>query len=212
LKISGKLGGVRDKEQKRSFKNNPFVQQNFYYNQKEDYFVCPMGQHMHHIKDITRENKTGFVSHLAVYIAKCCEGCPMRGPCHKSKGNRKIEVNHKLREYRRKARERLTSEEGLKRRSRRPIEPEAVFGQMKYNKSYNRFRHAGKDKIKMDFAIFAIAFNILKLHRKMTKKRKATKNPYKYSKTPLFRINLSSLNKKVRVLSFKEKMLEKVAA
>ena len=82
---------------------------------------------------------------------------------------------------------------------------------MKYNKSYNRFRHAGIDKIKMDFAIFAIAFNILKLHRKMTKKRKATKKPSKYSKTPLFRINLSSSNQKTRDLSFKEKTLEKVA-
>ncbi len=200
------------KEQKRFFKNNPFIQQNFYYNQKEDYFVCPMGQHMHRIKDITRENKTGFVSHLAVYKAKRCDGCPMRGSCHKSKGSRKIEVNHKLREYRGKARERLTSEEGLRMRSRRPIEAEAVFGQMKYNKSYNRFRHVGIDKIKMDFAIFAIAFNILKLHRKMTKKRKTTKNPSKYSKTPLFRINLSSSNQKTRDLSFKEKTLEKVAA
>ena len=200
------------KEQKRSFKNNPFIQQNFYYNQKEDYFVCPMGQHMHRVKNITRENKTGFVSHLAVYKAKRCEGCPMRGPCHKSKASRAIEVNHKLREYRRKARERLTSEEGLKRRSRRPIEPEAVFGQIKYNKSYNRFRHAGIDKIKMDFGIFAIAFNILKLYRKMTKKRKVVKNPYKYSQMPLFRINSSSLNQKVRVLSLYERILEKVAA
>jgi predicted AAA+ superfamily ATPase len=59
-----------------------------------------------------------------------------------------------------------------------------VFGQMKYNKSYNRFQHADIDKIKMYFAVFAIAFNILKLRRKETKKRKATKNPCKYYKNP----------------------------
>ena len=87
-----------------------------------------------------------------------------------------------------------------------------MFGQIKYNKSYNRFRHAGIDKIKMDFGIFAIAFNILKLYRKMTKKRKVVKNPYKYSQMPLFRINSSSLNQKVRVLSLYERILEKVAA
>ena len=200
------------KEQKLSFKNNPFIQQNFYYNQKEDYFVCPMGQHMQRIKDITQENKTGFVSHLAVYKAKRCEGCPMRGPCHKSKESRIIEVNHKLREYRRKARERLTSEEGLRKRSKRPIEPEAVFGQMKFNKSYNRFRHVGKDKVKMDFAIFAIAFNILKLHRKTTKKRKTAKNSRKNSNASLFRINLSPLNQKARSFPFYKEILKKVAA
>ena len=97
-------------------------------------------------------------------------------------------------------------------RSKRPIEPEAVFGQMKFNKSYNRFRHTGKDKVKMDFAIFAIAFNILKLHQKTTKKRKTTNDPHKNSKTSLFRINLSSLNQKVRSLPLNEKILERIAA
>ena len=59
-----------------------------------------------------------------------------------------------------KARELLTSEEGLKHRGQRCIEPEAVFGQEKWNMGYRRFRHFGKDKITMDFAFFAIAFNI----------------------------------------------------
>ena len=72
-------------------------------------------------------------------------------------------------EYKRKARELLTSERGLKHRSNRPIEPEAVFGQMKYNMQYKRFRHFGKDKITMDFAFFAIAFNIKKMAAKLLK-------------------------------------------
>ena len=72
-------------------------------------------------------------------------------------------------EYKRKARERLTSEKGLMHRSNRPIEPEAVFGQMKFNMGYKRFRHFGKDKITMDFAFFAIAFNIKKMVAKSQK-------------------------------------------
>lgn len=77
-------------------------------------------------------------------------------------GNRIIEVNHRLNQYKRQARERLLSEEGIKHRGRRCIEPEAVFGQMKYNMTYRRFRHVGEDKVTMDFAFFAIAFNIKK--------------------------------------------------
>lgn len=46
----------------------------------------------------------------------------------------------------------MTSEEGIKERGRRCIEPEAVFGQMKSNMAYRRFRHMGKDKVAMDFA------------------------------------------------------------
>ena len=80
-----------------------------------------------------------------------------------------MEVNHQLMEYKRKARERLTSEKGIRHRSKRPIEPEAVFGQMKYNMNYKRFRHFGKDKVTMDFAFFAIAFNIKKMTAVMRK-------------------------------------------
>ena len=65
------------------------------------------------------------------------------------------------------ARDKLTSEKGLEHRSKRPIEPEAVFGQMKYDMHYKRFRHFGKDKVTMDFALFAIAFNIKKMIAKM---------------------------------------------
>ena len=35
--------------------------------------------------------------------------------------------------------------------------------------AYKRFRHVGKDKVTMDFAFFAIAFNIKKDVRKLEK-------------------------------------------
>ena len=40
---------------------------------------------------------------------------------------------------------------------------------MKYNMHYRRFRHFGKDKVTMDFAFFAIAFNIKKMAAKAKK-------------------------------------------
>ena len=79
------------------------------------------------------------------------------------------ELNHRLRKYRQNAKELLCSEEGLKHRGQSCIEPEAVFEQMKYNMNYKRFRHFGKDKVFMDFAFFAIAFNIKKMCAKMAK-------------------------------------------
>lgn len=169
------------KEQKRVFKNNAFLQENLYYNKEKNYFVCPMGQHMEHSYNTIRKSASGFISNISVYRATNCEGCPLRCLCHDSKENRQISVNHTLREYKRKARERLTSEQGIRMRKKRPIEPEAVFGQMKYNKDYHRFRHVGKDKIAIDFAIFAIAFNLLKLSKRNTQNSKST--PQKNAKT-----------------------------
>ena len=166
-------------EQKKSFKNNAFIAQNLFYNKEEDYFVCPMGQHMEKTGNSTRKSDSGHLSNITLYEAKNCTGCPLKCLCHNAKGNRQIEVNHKLNQYRKHARELLNSPGGRYHRRRRPIEPEAVFGQTKANKQYNRFRHFGLDKVKMDFAIFAIAFNIGKLYNK------SRNTPKKQQKAPL---------------------------
>ena len=157
------------REQRMHYEPNPFSPQALYYNAEGDYYVCPMGQRMERIGTATAKTESGYTTESARYKAQRCEGCPLRGSCHKAKEDRIMEVNHRLAEYRRKARERLTSEEGVKHRGRRCIEPEAVFGQMKYNMAYRRFRHFGMDKVKMDFAFFAIAFNLKKMCSKMAK-------------------------------------------
>lgn len=157
------------REQRMHYAPAPFSQQALYYNEEDDYYVCPMGQRMTRIGTVRTKTDTGYVNELAQYKAQRCEGCPLRGSCHKGKSDRVIEVNHKMKEYRRKACERLLSEDGVRHRGRRCIEPEAVFGQMKYNMGYKRFRHFGLDKVKMDFAFFAIAFNLKKMCSKMRK-------------------------------------------
>ena len=151
------------KEQKRPFRNDPFRIENLHYNAEQDYYVCPMGQHTTRVGTRHDKSGSGYVAELAVYRAQRCQGCPLRGSCYKGEyPAREIRANHRLNEYKRRTRERLTSERGLEHRSKRPIEPEAVFGQMKFNMAYRRFRHFGKDKVTMDFAFFAIAFNIKK--------------------------------------------------
>ena len=154
------------KEQKRAFKKNGFLSQNLYYNSEEDYYVCPMGQHMDKVGKKRNKTASGYKSTSTLYEAKNCNGCPLKCLCTNAKGNRRIEVNHNLNRHKQRIRELLSSEEGIYHRSQRPIEPESVFGQTKSNKHYNRFRHFKKDKVLMDFAIFAIAFNIGKLHLK----------------------------------------------
>ena len=160
-------------EQRPRYQPNPFHHDNFHYNADEDYYVCPMGQHMTRIGTAHSKTASGYRSENARYRAQNCNGCPLRCFCYKAKGDRRIiEVNHRLNEYKRKARELLTSEEGIRHRGRRCIEPEAVFGQMKFNMAYRRFRHFGRDKVTMDFAFFAIAFNLKKMCSKIAKQAK----------------------------------------
>lgn len=150
-------------ELKRKTIKNPFLPEHLYYNEKEDYFVCPMGQHMTYIGSRQRVSELGYVSHTKLYQAQNCEGCPLRGLCFKGKGNRVIDVNVRSRLYRDKAKEMLTSERGLYHRSMRPIEPEAVFGQIKYDSCFKRFHYRGNKLVRAEFATVAIAHNIKKM-------------------------------------------------
>jgi hypothetical protein len=151
------------KEQKRSYKNNIFLPSNLYYNKSEDYLVCPMGQHMKFTGTGNRVSDLGYKYKVSMYQAQNCNGCPLRGQCHKGKSNRRIELNHKLLRYRKRAKERLTSEKGLYHRSKRPIEPEAVFGQIKYNNKFNRFTIRGLEKVEIEFGLVALSHNLRKM-------------------------------------------------
>lgn len=121
-----------------------------------------MGQRLEHAGDEKRVSELGYVSTVSIYRAKRCEGCPMRGRCHKGKGPRTIEVNHRNNELRTKARELLDSEEGLRHRSLRPTEPEAVFGQIKFDHGFRRFRPKSLEKVSVEFGLLALAHNLRK--------------------------------------------------
>ena len=149
-------------EQKRNNKNDPFIINNLYYNKKQDFFICPMGQRMINKGTGTSISSLGYKSKVVYYQAQNCNGCPLRGACHKAKDNRTIEVNHQLIKYKERARRLLMSEEGKMHRGKRAIEPEAVFGQIKSNNIFNRFRMRGLPKVEVDFGLACIAHNLRK--------------------------------------------------
>ena len=170
-------------EHRPRYKPDTFHPDSLYYNEEGDYYICPMGQRMSRTGTVQTRTEGGYISQSACYRAIRCKGCPLRCLCYKAKANqRTIRVNHRLNAYKRKACELLTSEEGIKERGRRCIEPEAVFGQMKSTMAYRRFRHMGKDKVVMDFTFFAIAFNIKKLCSMMRKVDKKGRKTSSYGK------------------------------
>jgi len=59
-------------------------------------------------------------------------------------------------------RELLTSERGLMHRSKRPVEPEAVFGQIKYDSGFKRFMLKSLPKVSVEFGLVALAHNLRK--------------------------------------------------
>lgn len=162
------------KEQKCTQKNNPFLIQNLYYNETEDYYVCPMGQRLNNIGQGTRMSSNGYEAEVFYYEAQRCEGCPLRGMCHKAKGNRRIEVNKNLNRHKATVREKLQSPRGLYHRSKRPIEVEAVFGQLKSNNKFSRFTLRVLEGVAIEFGLMALGHNLRKWAKTRAQEQKTT--------------------------------------
>lgn len=159
------------REQQKSHQEKyPFEQGRLYYNVARNEYICPMGQPMRHIGDQRSTTKAGHPQNVSRYQAHNCAGCPLNGACHKAKGNRIIEVNHRLNQLKAQARELLTSEEGLKHRSTRPIEVESAFGNLKQNKGFTRLMLRGLDKVALEIGLLSTAINLKKWARILQRK------------------------------------------
>ena len=152
------------KEQSKNFRVDISRVENLYYNAQYDYYICPIGQKMLPIGKVQkRQSELGYAYEVQDYQARNCKSCPLNGACHKQSGNRKIEINKRLIEYRRQSRENLLSEKGRELRGRRCSEVEQTFGQIKWNKKFNRFLLRSLPKVTVEIGLIAIAHNIQKL-------------------------------------------------
>lgn len=150
-----------DKEQ-HTANPNPFHTDHLHYNASQNCYYCPMGQPMTRISDKLTKTAGGFMQSYARYQAQNCQGCPLRGQCHKGQGNRIIEVNNQLLELKQKARQRLQSERGVYHRKKRPADVEPVFANLKHNKQFKRFMLRGMEKVSIETALLAMAHNLKK--------------------------------------------------
>jgi transposase len=143
-------------------KPNTLHADNLAYDPDTDTYTCPIGQPMRYVGDKRRRTATGYLQTHRMYQALNCEGCPMRGPCHKASGNRIIQRSPNLVRYKQKVKELLTSDEGIEKRKQR-WQVEAVFGNIKQNKGFRRFNLRGIDKASTEIGLIAIAHNLQKL-------------------------------------------------
>ena len=164
-----------DREQNHSIQHKKtFTADKLYYNKEQDYYVCPMGQHMSKAGTYQKITSTGFVQTITKYQARNCDLCPLNGACHKSKGDRVIEINHRLNELKQQANQRLLSEEGIKKRKQRCWDVEPIFANIKNNHGFKRFMLRGKQKVTIETGLLALAHNLRKKSNQNTKKAMPT--------------------------------------
>ena len=140
----------------------PFTPEKLYYDAARDRYICPMGQPMDKIWEGEQRSDAGHKRIISKYRARNCEGCPLRGACHRSKTDRTIEASHEGKRLKQEAVERLRSEKGVAYRKKRCWDVEPVFANLKQNKGFRRFMLRGKEKVLIETGLLALAHNLKK--------------------------------------------------
>lgn len=161
-KIEGYVKHNQFDRGQRSKNFDTFKSDNFSYDEQGGVMICPSGKPMKPIGAYHRTTANGFKQKLTKYQATQCKGCPLREQCHQQKGNRIIEINHRLRKLKEQAHERLTSQRGITYRKRRPADVEPIFGNIKHNKNFKRFMLRGLEKVEIETGLLALAHNLAK--------------------------------------------------
>jgi transposase len=162
--------GMFDKDrQYRKSASRKYGSDTWEYVKEKDCYICPEGEELKYFGSATNKTDAGYEQTLRMYKCTSCEACSQRILCAKGRRERQVQRNEKLLELQRMARERLMSENGVRLRKRRAHENETVFGQIKSNKGFRRFQLRGMEKVKIEWGLLAIGYNLEKLGRKMVR-------------------------------------------
>lgn len=148
-------------DQKEIKDKNKFDRSDFTYNEGEDYYQCPAGKKLIYIE--TTENH-GRKSRRH----KCfdCEGCNYRNKCLTRPDQDKY--RHILRDEKEYLAEKMyqktQTDYGKNKLIRRKHSIEGVFGNLKENLGFRRFRLRGLSSVQGEFNLMCIAHNINKIH------------------------------------------------
>ncbi len=140
--------------------DNRYHYSNFEYDASNDSYICPEGKRLKYWK--TRRNKTKSRQwNHKVYKGTECGGCAKRSLCTKSKARELlIDIREPLLQ---KMRKKLLSVEGALKYFKRQYTIEPIFGHLKYNLEYRSFLLRGIEKVKAEFMLMCIGWNLKKM-------------------------------------------------
>ncbi len=139
---------------------NRYHYSNFKYDALSDCYICPEGERLKYWK--TRKNKTKSRQwNHKVYKGTGCTGCAKRSLCTKAKVRELlIDIREPLLKRMRK---KLLSEAGVLKYFKRQYTIEPIFGHLKYNLGYRSFLLRGVEKVRAEFMLMCIGWNLKKM-------------------------------------------------
>jgi transposase len=135
---------------KRQFDKSAFV-----YQPQDDCYLCPAGQRLYPLR---RSQETDGRA-LVQYQGRQCGSCPQRSGCTRASGGR-IVKRYQGEELKEQMRQRFLDPQVRARYKRRAAMVEPVFAELRERQGLKRFHRRGLSKVKMEFALHCVAFNL----------------------------------------------------
>ena len=157
--------GMYQKERSKKYREDIFRTENWEYNHKEKYYICPNGRKLNFKGRKKSQTESGYPKLIDRYECESCKYCRIKKQCTKKKGNRIIERNDRWLRLKNKAQQVLKSEQYKELYKQRSVEVETVFGQFKGNQGYRRFLLRGMSKVSTEWGLLAFGYNLKQIYR-----------------------------------------------
>lgn len=141
---------------------NPYDKTNFTYRPETDTYICPAGktlelkqtQHADHPNKPTKW----------VYECQACHECPFQKDCVKGKSGKRTVTRSESDPIREAMRTKVQSDEGKAIYRQRKAIVEPAWGEMKECQGFRQFHLRGEAKVKGEFVLLSLSYNLRKLH------------------------------------------------
>jgi len=140
------------------------------YEETFDRYRCPKGRYLNFEREELKQTATGYQSIERIYCSEDCSGCSLKPGGVSKEYLRRITVSPKLEFFRKQVDTLLNSEEGQSLIRRRGTEIETIFGAIKHNFGIRRFLLRGLEKVKLEFGLILLGYNIKKMYKDLIKR------------------------------------------
>ena len=160
-------GYVPYRNMNAEFKNQPFHTIHFKYNEQQDFYTCPENQRLIFYKTSEYKERKHHFKHYRVDELHMCKHCPFRKQCVSSNAARRVIKRESRQHLKDEMKQRLNSELGRQMYRKRLHPVESFFGHIKYNLGYTQFLLRGLAKVKAEFILMCLTYNLRKLIAKL---------------------------------------------
>ena len=159
----------------RKYRKDIGRRENMTYDEQEDCYICYDNRKLVVVKERIRHNRNGYASTETIYECLTCDGCPCKEQCIHGNNwsipmeqrTKRVWVSKVMKEKRRKALERITTDYGTQLRVNRSIQAEGSFAMIKEAMGFRQYLYRGRENVLAQSVLAAIAHNINKLHFKI---------------------------------------------